>query len=443
MSSWGNGRVSRLRLALLTAVLLLSALLGAAWLRGGLGIRPDRGSVPRPLAPRPRPQAGAQAQPLSLGSFLLLPRPSARPITVLVGGVTPEYSGYHQRAPENFTGLTDSMLLAQIDTVHNRLNVLSLPRDTQVRLPELGVHKLNAAIALQGADGMVSAVEALTGLHLDAYLLIDIDGVRALTDALGGVDIYVPEAMRYSDTAAGLNIDLQPGPHHLNGVEAERFLRFRHDALGDIGRVQRQQAFMRQAARSLLSPGVLTRLPQISRVLSDNTRSNLSAAQLSAALYLALHHPTLTTHLLPGRFVTEGGISYWITDPAEVHREVQAALGTETQAASTPTHLRVALVDTGASQDALERCRKRLLRGGVQASLRPQANGGDPAHSLILSENPQAAQQVQRLLGVGSALTSGEGALGADVTVWLGRDAACGTVTNALGATTPTAPGTP
>ena len=249
---------------------------------------------------RPTPPA-----PLSIGQFLVFPHvPTAR-VTYLIAGVTPEYSGYHQRAPEAFKGLTDSMLLMQLDPLKNVVHALSLPRDTRVTLEDQKVHKLNAALPLLGPDGLVRTVSTLTGLDVRGYLLINLDAVRELTDAVGGVRVFMPEDMDYDDTAANLHIHLKRGDQVLQGGDAEAFIRFRHDALGDIGRTQRQQTYLKALAKVLLSPAVLTHLPAISAVLNRDTRMNLTSTDVSGEIGMMLKRPTLEAALLPGAFLTE------------------------------------------------------------------------------------------------------------------------------------------
>ncbi|GGR27135.1 LCP family protein [Deinococcus ruber] len=342
--------------------------------------------------------------------------------------MTPEYAGYHQQAPETFNGLTDSMVVVQLDPAASVVRLLSLPRDTQVTLSGLGVHKLNAALPLLGPDGLVRTVASVTGLDIRGYLLINLNAARDLTDALGGVTLFVPKDMNYEDRAAGLQIHLKRGLQRLNGMQAEGFLRFRHDALGDIGRTQRQQQYLQAIAKVLLSPGVLPRLPAISDVLTRDTRMNLTQVDISGALALMLQRPALTTSLLPGRFLTQDGVSYWQINPANL-REVLANFGRPAVGASgvpTPrTSLSIALLKAGASDETLGQLRQRLLRVGYrQVTISADQVSPVPTTAVLSNSTLGTAQAVLNDLQLpGRAAVSGEGVLWANVTVWVGTDA--------------------
>lgn len=370
----------------------------------------------------------AAAHALSLGQFLVLPKRPTQRINFLVAGVTPEYTGYHRLAPENFTGLTDSMILAQLDPEHNSVRMLSLPRDTQIRLGDLGVHKLNAAIALQGADGLQRAVEQLTGLKLSGYVLINLNAVHDLTDAVGGVEVYVPEAMNYDDTAANLHIHFPAGTRQLTGSEAAAYIRFRHDALGDIGRVKRQQAYLRALGKELLSPQVMMHLPALSTILSEDTRTDATQGDVSAALGMLLSHPSLETYLYPGRFLTQDGVSYWEPDQATAHTMLSQQFGVAVIAqpvrSGSLVQASVRVVNVGAKNEVVQGVLKALTQAGEHNIQVVRSTGGDPSHTVLLSQgDPAVLERVHQELGFGEARISGEGVLNADVTIWLGSDA--------------------
>ena len=366
--------------------------------------------------------------PLSLGQFLVLPKRPTKRINFLVAGVTPEYTGYHRLAPENFTGLTDSMILAQLDPGNNTIRILSLPRDTQVRLGDLGIHKLNAAIALQGVDGLQNAVQQLTGLKLSGYVLINLNAVHDLTDAVGGVQVYVPETMDYDDTAANLHIHFPVGTRRLTGSEAAAYIRFRHDALGDIGRVKRQQAYLRALGQELLSPQIMLHLPALSTILSDDTRTDATQGDVSAALGMLLSHPRLATYLYPGRFLTQDGVSYWEADQIAAHHLLSQQFGRsavdQIVSGASPVAARVRIVNTGATNRVVQGVLKTLTQAGEHNLQVVRASGGDPAYTVLLSQNdPVILERIHQELGFGETRISGEGVLDADITIWLGSDA--------------------
>ncbi|MFC4454760.1 LCP family protein [Deinococcus sonorensis] len=360
-----------------------------------------------------------------LHGVAVTPHPPTRAVNYLIAGVAPDYRAPGVRAPEHFRGNTDSLLLLQLDPVSNTVRTLSLPRDTRVWLPGFGWGKLNSALPRLGPDGMVRTVERLTGLHLQAYVLVNLDGVRHLTDALGGVDIYVPQNMTYDDTAANLHIHLTKGWRHLSGVQAEQFVRFRHDAMGDIGRAQRQQTFVNALARRLLAPSGAARLGVLPGVLQRDIRTNAGARDLSAALGMALHWPRVETFFLPGRFLTVNRGSFWEMDATAARRTLANFGGAPATAAARDVRaLRVALISSGGTAAQLARVQERLWQAGYRRIFVSRREVPPGRASAVLSNaSASEASRVRRDLGFGVARASGQGSVYADVTVWVGWDA--------------------
>ena len=350
-----------------------------------------------------------------------LPTTPQAPVTFLLAGVSHNYSGYHTRAPENFTGLTDTMIVVQFNPQQHALKLLSVPRDTRVGAGTRAMDKINAAI-LGGPEASVRAIEGLLGIKIDAYVLVSIDGSRALVQALGGIDVFVPEVMDYVDTAAKLEIHLKPGLQHLNAAQAEGFLRFRHDNLGDIGRTQRQQAFMRALLERLKSPAGILALPKVAKAIESNTRTNLTKEQVGAALGVLMARPRTDTLLLPGNFGLLRGVSFWVPNNQAIQSMVAKHLrGTNQLEIRDVKNLSVAVVSSDPDLRAL--AITRLRTAGFQNVFASDSNPGNPGFTTVLSNlNLEEAQAVRGSLGTGEALVSGEGVLGADLTVKVGQD---------------------
>src|SRR5574344_1496013 len=145
---------------------------------------------------------------------------------------------------------TDTMILLNIDPRTKSVNAISVPRDSKVYLPgEYGIQKINAAHALGGVDLTKQTVEQTLGIKIDRYVVVSDQAVENLVNTLGGVPVYVEKNMFYDDYSGHLHVHLRKGNDVLDGKNAVGYLRFRHDGLGDIGRTQRQQWFL----KSLLS----------------------------------------------------------------------------------------------------------------------------------------------------------------------------------------------
>ncbi len=213
---------------------------------------------------------------------------------------------------------TDTIILVNIDPKTKSINAISIPRDSKVYLPEgHGVQKINSAHAIGGVGMTIETVEKTLGVRIDRYIMVHDAAVKAIVEALGGIDVYVEKPMHYHDYSGHLHIDLSKGLHRLSPTEAVGYLRFRHDALGDIGRTQRQQWFLRGLLDELKKPETIAKLPDIISVANKYIKTNMSVYELSQYAGLAKHidMDKIEVSMLPGSPNKKGYISYWIIDP--------------------------------------------------------------------------------------------------------------------------------
>lgn len=163
------------------------------------------------------------------------------------------------------------------------------------------------------------------GIPIDYHAQVNTGGFRNIVDAIGGVDIYVPQNMYHYDPTQDLYINLKKGQQHLNGDKAEQFVRFRGYALGDIDRIDAQKSFMSAFMNKLFSPSTITKISQITSVIQDNLYTNLTLQETadfaSKLLDMDLSQGfSMTT--LPGLpvDVTRGGVwvSYYSADKTGV-----------------------------------------------------------------------------------------------------------------------------
>ncbi len=234
-----------------------------------------------------------------------------RPVNILVLGVKVltsdldhnpyEDVGYHALV-NSFEGLSDTMLLLRFDPEKEDLTILSIPRDTKTLVPGHGITKINSANYHGGPALTAEAVsDLLNGVEIDRYVRVNVQGIEKLIDALGGVDIFVPKDMKYTDESQHLYINLKKGQQRLNGEQAVQFLRFRYDAYGDIGRIQRQQSLIRAVKEQTINPRTILKLPEILSVVRAHVPSCpsfLPCFPYSLSLYfLFLYFPLFLTIL--------------------------------------------------------------------------------------------------------------------------------------------------
>ncbi|MBD2189944.1 LCP family protein [Pseudanabaena mucicola] len=256
-----------------------------------------------------------------------------RPYQILVMGVDRVLEA-PSGSPESFNGRSDTMLLIRFDPKTRAVNMLSIPRDTQVPIPEYGVTKINAANVYGGAALAQEVVsETLNGVEIDRYVRVDTHGLAALVDAMGGIEINVPKRMKYRDNTQKLNIDLYPGVQTLNGEQAEGFSRFRHDEDGDIGRIKRQQTVLKAIKDKIASPAVVWSLPELINVMQQHIDSDLSFDEMMAiaTFSMTIKPEKIKANSLKGRpsDPNEFRFSYWIVSPEDIEQAIAGKFTTK------------------------------------------------------------------------------------------------------------------
>lgn len=222
-------------------------------------------------------------------------------------------------------GLSDTMMLLSINLSANSVAVISIPRDTRIETPEYGVRKINSSNVLGGPQLAVAMAEQVTGVRPDYYIETNLEAFRKCVDILGGVDLDVEKNMHYNDNWGNLHINLKKGFQHLDGEKAMQYVRFRHDKMGDIWRVERQQKFIKAIAMKALSPMNLPRLPRIVAAVKENVDTDMNVKDLLtlAMLPKKVDLQKVKSAILPGVPQRIGGASYWIADPEESAKLVQ------------------------------------------------------------------------------------------------------------------------
>ena len=206
---------------------------------------------------------------------------------------------------------TDVMVTLQLKD--GRTELTQVPRDTYIDSHNDGVMKANALYSTGGPEMVKQELSRLLNARVDRYLVLNLDAVQRLADALGGVEVDVPKRMYYVDNSQGLYIDLYPGRQLLKGAELEGFLRFRHDELGDIGRMERQKLVLAEVFRKLANPAMVGKLPQLMKIAGSDLRTDLSPLDMGT-LVTAMATTKLSSSRLPGAPYWHDDLSYWMPD---------------------------------------------------------------------------------------------------------------------------------
>ena len=218
----------------------------------------------------------------------------------------------------------DTILVLSFSNETGRSRIVSIPRNTWVTLGAGaggGAGKIGNMYQMGGANLMVRQVSNLLGISIHQYIIIDMRTFADLINVLGGLDIYVEEDMDYEDPESGLTIHLQQGYQHLDGEEAQKYLRFKGEKLGDVGRVQRQQKFIKALYEKVLQLETIPKLPAIADIFQHRMETSaelFDSAHLANVLRKMSSEPPITT-MLPG---TEDSDGVWEPNYAQIDAKI-------------------------------------------------------------------------------------------------------------------------
>jgi LCP family protein required for cell wall assembly len=274
------------------------------------------------------------AAPFVIVGVLAATSPSFREAVVVVarGGLSPTVSfpgasradllilGHDQDVDNHkrvlkTRGRSDLMMLTRLDFQDHAAYLLSIPRDTWVRLPgSRRFTKINAAHAIGGPRYSARAVAALVGVRPPYMLSLSFHGFVQAIDALGGVDLDVDRDMDYDDNWGELHVHLRKGFQHLDGHQALGFVRFRHADRGapdsDFKRAARQQRMLAAIKLKLKNPLTWLRLPYVCDAVRPSLTTNLTFGQLLCLAAFAPGIPPSNLRMLTLPSFSSGAVVY-------------------------------------------------------------------------------------------------------------------------------------
>lgn len=166
----------------------------------------------------------------------------------------------------------DTIMIAHYNKDKKEYKITSIMRDTYVDIPGKGKNKINAAFAYGGPELLRETIKENFAIDLQYYSIIDFEGfVRLIDEAFPeGVEVNVEKRM-----SENIGVTLEPGVQKLGGKQLLGYVRFRQDAVGDFGRVARQQEVMKSVARELTSLQTIPKLPKLVGVVTPYVNTNL------------------------------------------------------------------------------------------------------------------------------------------------------------------------
>ena len=226
-------------------------------------------------------------------------------------------------------GLTDSIIVCSYDPKTQEAVMLSIPRDTFIgknKNKATGYDKINSLYSDKNPEKLINAVNDITGLNIQYYILIDTKALIKLVDEIGGVTFNVPINMNYDDSTQNLHIHLKAGEQLIDGAKAEQLLRFRHNNNGssysteygdnDYGRMRTQREFIAVALKQTLKAENILKIGSLLDIVKENVKTNIDFEIAKKYIPFAVEFNTenIKTGMLPGKSELTNGVWVYIYD---------------------------------------------------------------------------------------------------------------------------------
>lgn len=357
--------------------------------------------------------------------------------------------------------LTDTIMVASYNPNTQTANLLSIPRDTftgKYKSKATASQKLNCLYNIsRNPQKTLDAVNEITGLDIEYYVLVRTEALIKLVDAIGGVEFNVPIDMYYTDKTQNLVIDLKAGTQIIDGNKAEQLLRFRHNNDGtsypieygdnDFGRMRTQRDFIMTTLKQTLKPGNIFKIGEILEIANENVETNLELSYVKDYIPYAVEFSTdnMTTATLPGTtpdLKETNNVSVFIVDKEATEELIQSMFysdvvenentntisntisnTTSSVNSNTSSKIEIELLNGSGDKTKLEEAKKLLENAGYDVT----KTGNTTAISKTVITNKKDVtdenlKDIKNTLGVGSISTNKSSTSLVDVSIVIGKD---------------------
>lgn len=363
----------------------------------------------------------------ALVALALLITPTREAVLVLGSDARPD------ELKRGEVGRTDTVLVLVADRATPRVAMVSIPRDLWVSIAGgHGEERINAAYEVGGSQTAKQTVSNVLGQRIDRYTVIGLQGVRDVVDAVGGVDITVPQAIHDetypTDDYGYQTVEIPAGRQHMDGDTALKYARTRHQD-SDFGRIARQQQVLAGVRNAMLNPVNWPRVAAVALAVSRSLKTDVSPLDAVAIAAAMLRDPGEPDRLVIDQnlvtpFTGDGG-AFLLQAKPELKSAVAQFLWSATSTA-VPTSLTIEVLNGGGVPGLAARTADRLTQAGFKVTGIGDAPRQVAQTTIVARPAARAtAQQLAEAVGLpASRVTESTAAMNADVQITLGADAA-------------------
>ena len=275
--------------------------------------------------------------------------------------------------------MTDTIMIASYDPKTQKASLLSIPRDTFVgnnKKKAVASEKINSLYHGKDVKKLLDAVNKITGLDIENYLIVDTEALVKMVDELGGVYFNVPMNMNYDDETQDLHIHLEEGYQHLNGDKAEQLLRFRKNNNGtgysreygadDYGRMRTQREFITEFVKQSLKAKNVFKISQIVDIMNQYVNTNIDFSLIKDYIPYVVSFDTSTIEAtaLPGVSEKHNGVWIYIHDKEESEKLINQMFNSGEQENIEKNNVVVEVINASGIEENLYDAIKALRESG-------------------------------------------------------------------------------
>ena len=352
--------------------------------------------------------------------------------------------------------LTDTIMVASYNPNTQKATLLSIPRDTYVgknSAKATSYEKINALYSRKHRpDETLEAINEITGLNIEYYVVVKTEALIKLVDVIGGVTFNVPIDMDYDDKTQDLHIHLEKGEQLLDGAKAEQLVRFRHNNDGssypeeygdnDTGRMRTQREFIMQVVKQTAKPGNIFKLGEILDVAKEYVITNIdfNVAKDYIPYVVEFNTDNLLTATLPGTNTNKNSSGTWIFvhDKEETEELIQELFydrditettegseesGTTTTTSISKSDIKIEVLNGSGDISSLEKVEKELEGSGYKVTRTGSTNVTSKTTIINRKDvKDTLLNNIKETLGVGTIEETQSSSSKVDVTIVIGKD---------------------